>query len=773
MGARAAASIAAEGDAAPDGPRADEHRADEGMPAISVVLDDVRLARARERARAQDDSGAAREIDAARASTSLGEHEACAWAYVAGRFHLAAGENADAAAAFDRAAAPGDDAGAPCTLAAYASLRAAEAYVRAARLDEAIVRARAVPDDFALHDEAKLALADALSAKGDRTAAVAVWRALLASSPRGLRWADSAARLAAALLDGVDGPPESRAKEAYDLATRLLVEAPKAADGAGAQALRDHAVALGRVAGLSHALSPDERARRAQSWLDAGEPTHAADEADALLASLKKTSAHKDAACKVAIVRAQASPRGKAVATADAWGDAIKRCDGDDALVTPLYFGGKASASAHRQDEALARFSRVELLFAKHRYADDARFHAAAIVLDQGDEQRWAQMLLTLPDAYPDGDLRTEAIFRVALARFAKGDLDGAKPLLDRILALEPNDRGWATAGRAAYFRARIAERAGDRDDAKKRYATILSEQPLAYYMLLSHARLAALDGALARSTVESSIAHEPSVPFLTHDHDELRSPGFDRFVRLLEVGETDAARHEASFSGLTSDKVDPEVLWTLGWLYERAGSPDLGHAFTRARLADFHAHWPAGRWRLAWEIAFPRAFEPAVVKESETTRIPAPLTWAVMREESAFNPDARSGSNAIGLMQLLLGTAREVAKGTTMSVDERALRRPEVSIALGARLLASLRGGFSSNPALAIAAYNSGSGAVRRWLAARGADDFDVWVEQIPYDETRGYLKRVLASEAAYAFLYARPALDDLLLLPVRATGG
>ena len=82
-------------------------------------------------------------------------------------------------------------------------------------------------------------------------------------------------------------------------------------------------------------------------------------------------------------------------------------------------------------------------------------------------------------------------------------------------------------------------------------------------------------------------------------------------------------------------------------------------------------------------------------------------------------------------------------------------------------RLLSSLRAVFPVHPALAIAAYNGGSGAVRRWLGERGADDFDVFVERIPFDETRNYVKRVLASEAAYAYLYAPAALDEVLALP------
>jgi soluble lytic murein transglycosylase len=174
----------------------------------------------------------------------------------------------------------------------------------------------------------------------------------------------------------------------------------------------------------------------------------------------------------------------------------------------------------------------------------------------------------------------------------------------------------------------------------------------------------------------------------------------------------------------------------------------------------------------LPWQIAFPRPWADVVGTESAASGIPASLTWAIMREESAFNPDAHSPANAFGLMQLLVGTARSVAKGTSLVVDDGALRKPEVSIALGAKLLGSLRASFSTNPSLAIAAYNGGSGAVRRWLGERGGDDFDVFVERIPFDETRNYLKRVLASEAAYAYLYAPGALDELLALPERASG-
>jgi soluble lytic murein transglycosylase len=114
-----------------------------------------------------------------------------------------------------------------------------------------------------------------------------------------------------------------------------------------------------------------------------------------------------------------------------------------------------------------------------------------------------------------------------------------------------------------------------------------------------------------------------------------------------------------------------------------------------------------------------------------------------------------------------MAGTARLVAHDTQIPSDEPSLHRPEVSIALGARLLSSLRDTFPLHPAFAIAAYNGGSNAVRRWLMQHGSEDFDVFVEHIPFDETRNYVKHVLSSEAAYAYLYAPAALDEVLAMP------
>jgi soluble lytic murein transglycosylase len=117
--------------------------------------------------------------------------------------------------------------------------------------------------------------------------------------------------------------------------------------------------------------------------------------------------------------------------------------------------------------------------------------------------------------------------------------------------------------------------------------------------------------------------------------------------------------------------------------------------------------------------------------------------------------------------MQLLPSTARDLARGTTLGTDEASLHQPQVSITLGVKLLAQLRMIFKDNPSLAIASYNAGLGAVNGWLRARPSVDFDLWVELIPFEETRGYVKRVLGSQLTYATLYTPATAKEVLELP------
>jgi soluble lytic murein transglycosylase len=154
---------------------------------------------------------------------------------------------------------------------------------------------------------------------------------------------------------------------------------------------------------------------------------------------------------------------------------------------------------------------------------------------------------------------------------------------------------------------------------------------------------------------------------------------------------------------------------------------------------------------------------------EAKRNAISASLVYAVMREESAFDPAAESPAKAYGLMQVIEPTARHFGKKIGLSGDPTSLFRPRVNIAIGSRVLGEFTRTFPDNPLLAIPGYNAGPGRPRRWSKERPDQDFDLWVEQIPFVETRRYTKRVLASRATYAFLYAQEEAEAALRLPRR----
>ncbi len=736
-------------------------------PALWVVLDDPRFADVRV---LEDDvhhaeAAAALEADVAKATTPK---ERCAVHYMIGRLHALGGDDAAAAKAFDDATIEG---GAPCALIEYARARGAAAYERLGKTDDAIARASGVDIHVAIAEEATLVNAEALAARGDRTQAAGIWRDHLSKHPRGTRWVDTAARLASALLDGVLGDAKAHARDAYDLATRIAVEAPTFDESTGASAvLRKKAIALDVT--LPRDLTTDERIKRAQAFAAAGQSERGRSESEAAIATIAGKDRVSEPSCRAHTVRAQTLAKApKKAVTADAWGDAIRSCGKEtDGLATALFSGAKASAGAQRPDEALERYARVEKEFPKHRLADDARLAGALIMRDR-DVSRFETMLLTLPDDYPEGDMRGEALFRVALNRMAQGDWEGAKAPLDRGALIDAPSRHWASAGRSAYFRAKCAAKTGDAGDAKRRLVDVMRSHPVAYYMAQAYARIAELDAPLAQQMLDAVIASEPAGPLVSHEHAEMQSSELARAVALLEVGEIDFARKEFIASGALADNADAEVVWVVASLFDRAGAFDVGHSLARGKLTDYLEHYPSGKWRFAWETAYPRAFASLVLGASTDEHVPPSVIWGVMREESAFIADVRSPSNAHGLMQLLPSSAREVARGTSLPSDEIALHRPRVSIALGAKLLGQLRSSFSDNPSLAIAAYNAGAGAVRAWLRARPTVDFDIWVEEIPFDETRGYIKRVLSSELAYAMLYAPDAEKEVLTLPAHTT--
>ena len=217
------------------------------------------------------------------------------------------------------------------------------------------------------------------------------------------------------------------------------------------------------------------------------------------------------------------------------------------------------------------------------------------------------------------------------------------------------------------------------------------------------------------------------------------RQIDLQRAFEFRELGLLPEARREWDFA---MDKLDAaqrrlaaDLAYRRGW-YDRA-------VFAYSADPDTQ--------RL-YEQRFPLGMEAHVKREARGVGIDPAWAYAIIRAESAWMTDAHSGADAWGLMQLLPGVAKQMAKAEGLPyANARDLFDPDLNVQLGTRFLGRMADKYDGSPWLASAAYNAGAAPVGRWLDARATLDPDFFIETIPYKETRDYVARVLAFSVIY----------------------
>jgi len=276
------------------------------------------------------------------------------------------------------------------------------------------------------------------------------------------------------------------------------------------------------------------------------------------------------------------------------------------------------------------------------------------------------------------------------------------------------------------YWTARCLEAQGDTAPAQPLYLGIANNS--SYYGFLAADRLD-LGYNLNHQPVEvdeSTLNELSQIPALTRAHE------------LLQVNLSKEARREWDYAiGLMS----PSQRLAAGKLASRWNWHDRA-ALTLAK-ADYYDDL---------EIRFPLAYTDAVMKEAEANTLDPAWVFAVARQESVMNPDARSQVGALGLMQLMPATGRKIAHKLKSAMhDLQQLLIPETNIRFGAYYLRELSDQFGDQKALATAAYNAGPQRVIKWAPPQTTMDADIWIDNIPFNETRQYVRRVLAYSVFY----------------------
>lgn len=440
-------------------------------------------------------------------------------------------------------------------------------------------------------------------------------------------------------------------------------------------------------------------------------------------------------------------------------------CAGDEEVKT-IYLLAQGQARKGDVSAGITTFLRLPDEHPEHSYADDGLWQASRLALDEGRNEEAATHAQRLVDAFPDGDMRGSTLWNLAWSALSDGRPADALPWLEAMAAADAYgpDREHALQGQ--YWQARVLLRSapGQRDEALTSLESLAVEHPLHWYGALAGWLLLQEDAdraaAVERTVMDRAIALR-TAPREPEAYQPLRvwveRPGVQAAMQLLRAGLGEEAAEElARDVGFKPHQEcpDPATLLFAAHLYEVAGDPARSHNLLRMACRD---SFPQADVTEAMTLthAWPRAFGEVIDSHTGDYAWDSLLFQGLVREESAFNAEIVSWAGAIGLSQLMWPTAKETARRMGIRVRRADLNDPSTNVHIGTTYFEGLAQRWRGHLPLAVASYNAGPGAVKRWVDARGHLDLDAWVETIPYDQTRHYVKRVVSSWQAYRLLY------------------
>ncbi len=434
------------------------------------------------------------------------------------------------------------------------------------------------------------------------------------------------------------------------------------------------------------------------------------------------------------------------------------------------------------------------------RYTDsgsrrgEALYFAAVASRALGDNATYLRHVRTIVDTYPDQTWAAEALNNLATQYVRQDDDEAADTVFRELIQRYPRNPyseramwkvGWRSYRQGRYAEtAQLFERAAvdfprsdyrpawlfwagrayeenrQPDVAEARYTLAALDYLNSYYGRLAVARL---DGRVPAPRVVSDVAAPLAPP-----------PPNDAIVRaLLEVELYDDALNE--LKSIQRGFGDSSMVQaTTSWIYRQQGLNKKGREqfnLLRGSITLMRRAYPqfmaAGGEYLPRDVLahiFPMSYWELIQKHAAANDLDPYFVAALMAQESTFVPDIRSSANAVGLMQLIPSTARMYARKLKLPYSAKLMTNPEANVRMGTAYLADKIREFGE-PHLALASYNAGERAVRRWLAERPGVPADEFIDDIPYPETQNYVKRIIGTADDYRRIYGGAPVPPLRL--------
>jgi soluble lytic murein transglycosylase len=403
--------------------------------------------------------------------------------------------------------------------------------------------------------------------------------------------------------------------------------------------------------------------------------------------------------------------------------------------------------------EAYSAESGSALLQLGQAYERDGRYTSA--------EDAYTRMGQLAPDRLP------EALYHGGLSRYLRSDVDGAIAAWRQALASGGSVSNPLRA-QILFWKAKALVAQGiDPAEAREALDQAAAASPDSYYGLRAWELGAGLSAASARPGLTALLSLTPKevaerdtwlvasgTTFEQAAADVASAPELGRADILLQAG----LRTEASWEidAVTRRYVDVRDVAHLSALADWLALRDLPHLSLLVARAERELVGLGGLPRAFQKQVFPAGWADLVVEEANRYGLDPLLVLAVARQESSFDPRARSGADARGLMQVVPATARYIADRLGRSDDFSLtdLYKPSLSLEFGSWFLQRLLGDYTGSVFPALVAYNAGGGNLSRWVS-RWGDDPDVLVEEIPFAETQNYVRTAYSNYLEYRLLY------------------
>lgn len=436
-----------------------------------------------------------------------------------------------------------------------------------------------------------------------------------------------------------------------------------------------------------------------------------------------------------------------------------------------LYWTGRSHARVNDSEKAITTWTRLVDAYPNSPFSAESLYLMALQYSDDGKPKLAVRALTRLLKDHSSSRFADAALWTRAWIHYRQSALTEALADLRRLHARGASDSRFQV--QALYWQGRVLEGLKKRGKAVAAYRGLLSTHSNEdYYAEQTRLRLKTLEPRAVPALTLASPSERPASRPVVSSVEPVQGPADPAPCILSPQPCSSEVAKARLLKELNLREEAAEEFWALagryaedrGLLYEACSALlDLGYldksvAIAKRLLRPLYARSrpvePVPRY---WEFLYPLGYWGLVQEQSTQYALDPYLVVALIREESAFGERVVSSSGAVGLMQLLPTTANHLVNAKSSSGDPTKLDAPANNIALGTRYLAMMLEEFKGNWARALAAYNAGPNQVRRWLGRLGDRTDDEFIEEIPFSETRAYVKRVLGSYYRYRAQYSR----------------